>query len=310
MAITPEQALVQVRGELGHVAFDWKEELYLDTGVPELNEILGDPNLGIPYGRIIELSGWESVGKSALCFNLVALAQAEGALAIWIDFENSFNARWATMRGVDVNKLAVVRPYVTSDSGDDDKKDKKGKKVKKGKPRMTYCEELCSQAERLVEALSPSCDRIVMVMDSMAAMHPKVKVDTALEDQNMHTDQAVPKLLHRVFNRWVGLAQAHNVLILAINQLRENPAAKFQDPLYTPGGNAMRFFGHIRARMLRVKGGRLMQGGRQVGIQGILRNTKNKAGGLEKLELGYKLYFSGSVKFLPSNKLEKGGEEE
>lgn len=294
MSKTPEEHLAKVREKLGHVVFEWKEDAWLETGVPELNQVFGDPGQGIPYGRIIEIAGMESVGKSALCFSIAALAQAEGASVIWIDFENSWSNKWATLRGLDISKVAVVRPYI-------------GNFGKEKEPRMTNAEELCSQAEAMIPLLSKKGSRIVMVLDSVAAMVPKEKANTALEDVNMRTGQSLPKLLNAVFGRWVGLAQAHNVMILAINQLRQNPMARFSDPWYTPGGNALRFFCHVRVRVKRMKSGMIMDSRAkktQIGVQGLIRNVKNKAGGLEKSEVAYKIFFSGTTKFMAAKDLE------
>jgi len=290
MALTPEQQLSKIREKLGHLTFEWNEQIWLDTGFPDLNQVFGDPVRGIPFGRIIEINGWESVGKSALCFSLAALAQNAGAHVIWIDFENSFDEQWATKRGIDLSKLAVVRPYV-------------GMFGSEKTPRMPNAEELCSQAEALVPILSKSGKGIVMVLDSIAAMTPKEKMNTAMEDANMRTNMALSSMLSRLFGRWVGMAQSHQVMILAINQLREKPGV-YGDPVYSPGGNSLKFYCHIRVRAKRAKGGgRLMQKGKQTGIMGICRNIKNKSGGLERSEVGYKLFFSGPIQFLEAKGL-------
>jgi RecA/RadA recombinase len=295
MAMTPAQQLEKIREKLGHLSFEWRETSYLDTGFPDLNEVLGDPALGLPYGRITEISGLESHGKSALCLLLAAIAQQDGAVVIWGDFENSWNNKWAAIRGVNTETIAVVQPFV-------------GTFGKEAEPRMSAAEELCTQIEELIKILSKKNKKIVLVLDSLAAMVPGIVSATNFEDANLVTDQAIPKFLSRLFRRWVGLAQAHNVMILAINQLRQNPMQRFGDPWYTPGGNAMRFYAHVRVRVQRSKGGKMMGKQKQTGIQGHVRNIKNKAGGLEKSTVGYRLFFAGPMAFVPSKEIEKAEE--
>ncbi len=286
-SITPEQQLEKIRKRLGHVEFEWQAEASLDTGVPQLNQVLGDPILGPSYGQITEISGLESAGKTSLTMSLVALAQADGAEAIWLDFENSWKPKWAEMRGVDLSRITVIRPYV-------------GTFGKEKSPRLPYAEEICTQAEALMPILAKRSGKVVCAMDSLVAMQPKIKAETNLEDQSAYDEQALPKLLNKVFGRWVGLVQVNNVLVLATNQLRQNPRPKpFTDPWYIPGGNAMRFYGHVRVKVKRT--GKIVdKNKKQIGIQGIIHNFKHKNGGLEHSEIGYKLMFDGTTKFVPA----------
>jgi len=83
----------------------------------------------------------------------------------------------------------------------------------------------------------------------------------------------------------------------------------FGSPYYTPGGNALKFYCHSRVRVQRTKGGKVLRMGQQVGIQGVIINVKNKAGGVEGAKIGYKIYFDGPTEFLPTERLKRGAED-
>jgi len=156
----------------------WKPTVWLDTKIPDLNSVIGDEEYGIPYGRIIEIAGWESVGKSAIILSLAALAQADGALVVWGDFENSFNPKWALQRGMapcpkckgeagrkngvkcavcggseektmsptrglDGTKLILIQPYV----GNFTSKGKDGKQHREKDPRLATAQEMLVETE-------------------------------------------------------------------------------------------------------------------------------------------------------------------
>jgi RecA/RadA recombinase len=147
------------------------------------------------------------------------------------------------------------------------------------------------------------------VIDSVAALLPEGEALAGIVDANMKSDMDLAKLMGRVLRRWVGTAQVYNVLIALVSQLREGPSKGFGDSAKTSGGNAPKFYSHIRVRARRVKGGRLMDKGRQAGIMGILRATKNKSGGIEGSEMGYRIWFKGPLEFIPA-KIAKAAETE
>src|ERR1017187_9999898 len=93
------KTLSQIRAKLGHAQLEWTPNAWLDTGIPDLNRVLGHADKGLAYGRIIEMSGWESSGKSALGLSVAALAQRNGAVVVWGDIENSWDPGWAKLRG-------------------------------------------------------------------------------------------------------------------------------------------------------------------------------------------------------------------
>jgi hypothetical protein len=97
--------------------------------------------------------------------------------------------------------------------------------------------------------------------------------------------------------------------MLFINQLKVSPMQKFGNPEYTPGGKALKFYCHIRVRAGRAKGGKILQAGKTIGIQGIMRNIKNKAGGVEWSSCGYKLFFEGRLVIMAKEKIKKLSKE-
>jgi RecA/RadA recombinase len=310
-----DKLLDQIREKLGHASLAYAPSLYLDTGIPDLNRVLGHADKGIPYGAIIEVSGMESVGKSAISLSLAALAQQDGALVVWGDFERSWSPDWSLTRGLakcpkcagekcpscggsdsltcglDTSRLKVLQPYVGT-FGDDKKH-----------PRLSTAEEITSEMEAVMTALHRKHDRMVIVVDSIASMLTQSEAAAGLEGANLRTAQSHPVFLGHLLRRWVGLSQSYNALIILINQLRQNPMARFGDSWYTPGGNAPRFYSHVRVRVKHVKGSRIIdtsQGSKmQIGTQGIVQCKKNKVGGVEGAEVGYKLMFRGPLEFFP-----------
>jgi RecA/RadA recombinase len=323
----PDKLLDQIRTKLGHASLQYTPSLYLDTGIPDLNRVLGHADKGIPYGAIIEVSGLESVGKSALSLSLAALAQQDGALVVWGDFERSWSPDWSRTRGLakcpacttiinekchacggvdslfyrlDTSHLQVLQPYV----GTFGERNEKGKIVPGKRPRLSTAEEITAEMEAVMTALHRKHDRMVIVVDSLASMLTQSEAAAGLEGANLRTAQSHPVFLGHLLRRWVGLSQSYNALIILINQLRQNPMARFGDSWYTPGGNAPRFYSHVRVRVKRVKGSRIIdtsKGGKgmQIGTQGIVQCKKNKVGGIEGSECGYKLMFHGPLEFFP-----------
>lgn len=351
--------LAQIRESLSHVTLEWKPRVWLDTGIPDLNRVIGHKLRGIPYGRIIEMSGLESHGKTALVMALAALAQRDGALVIWADLENSFDYDWAIQRGIakcpaclgkgrdkdgkhckncgekhpcdlcdgggckecansgevrgtglDPAKLVLVQPYVGRFMV---KASKPGAKPKLGEPRLSTGTELLAEAEKCILASREKFDRMFIVVDSIAAILTEGEAAAGIEGRNMRTNADLPMFLSSLLRRWVGFAQAYNCSVMLTNQLRLKPGVKFGSPWYTTGGNAPHFYSHVRVHVGRVKGGKIVDKGKTIGIQGVMKALKNKSGGLEGSEVGYKIMFDGKVLFVPAKQMRKeisGGEDE
>jgi RecA/RadA recombinase len=287
-----------VRRKLGRQQLIWEPSTYLDTCNADLNTVLGHTERGLAFGRIMEISGRESHGKSALAFNLAALAQQQHqAVIVWADFENSYTVEWAAKRGLNTDEVLVLQPYVA-------------KFGKEKEERLCTGEELCSEVEAVIKTVhKQGADKIMLVLDSVASINLEAVQDAGIEGQNLKTNMELPKFMGQLLRRWTALAQTSNVLMLFINQLRQNPMAMFQDPWYEPGGNALPFHAHVRARVARVggkKGSRILRSGKQVGIKGVITNRKNKAGGLEGSEVGYKIYFDGPIEFIKAKEAKEG----
>jgi recombination protein RecA len=297
------EVLEKIRSKLQHLSFKLEPTAYLDTGLPSLNCVLGNATLGIPYGIMMEISGWEGVGKSANVLCLAALAQQDGALVIWIDLERSFTPHWAKIRGLDPEaaNFVLLQPYVGVFGG----KEREETEVKAEKARLSTAQELLSEAESIMAALRKQYKKMLVVIDSVPALLSEAEATVGLEDLNMKSDMALPVFMSRLTRRWVGLAATHNCIMCFINQLREGPAKKFQDPTKTPGGNALRFYSHVRVRVRRTKGSRIVQSGKTIGIRGVLKNTKNKVGGLEMSECGFKLFFNAPMSYIEIKALKK-----
>lgn len=299
--IDPAKELIAIRAAMGHLPSHKQYRYYLDLGDRDANNVFGHPDKGIRYGCQIEVSGAEQSGKSALAFDFLSAGQEDGAYGVWSDAENSLDKSWARKRGVDTDKLFHVYPY-------------KGtfpvmvKGKKRMEERMSNAQELLAESEAYVTRVSnrdPHA-KFIHVVDSITALLTKEEMAAGLVDQNMRTGMALPAFMSKLMRRWVGFSQATNMTVIFINQLRTNPTQMFGNPDYTPGGKAAKFYCHVRVGMRRVKGGRLVQSGEQIGIKGVAKNIKNKLGGKEFSEVGYKIMFKGSSEFLPADEMKKG----
>lgn len=322
----------QKQGKLNHEVLKIEpcgyEDVY-DMTVPGIDNFVAN-------GVVVH----NSQGKSSVMLAVAALAQRDGAHVVWLDVENSFDPGYAiqrgfakcprcegtgkpmmgkpkmpspgdkdcpacggpdaTTRGLDTGKLTLIQPYV----GRFNYTDKTGKVRQEKNPRLASAQELCAE----MEAAMSGHAKCVAVLDSIAALLTEGESLTGLEDANMRTNLDLPLFMGRLLRRWVGLAQVHNCLIILVNQLREGPV-KFGDPVKTPGGNAPKFYSHVRVRVSRIPSGRIKDGGKVIGIRGVLRCLKNKAGGTENSTVGFKLLFEGPIQFMPENQLKKEVEE-
>jgi len=267
--------------------------LWMDTGEPELHRVLGSPK-GIPYGRMIELSGNESQGKTLLAIQLAAVAQQEKAYVGWMPLEDPFDGDWAATCGLDPDKLGMFDSYI-------------GKFGKEDEERLVYAEELFEEAETWMKNIhikKPGA-KIFLGIDSLAAIVTELEDDAGITGQNMRTNFSTPSFLSKLLRRWAARAKVYNAMIVMINQLRNKPNA-FGNPEYTPGGKAVKFHCSVRAQMRRVGDqGKIRQNGKIIGIKGLLYNLKNKTGqgSIEGEVCGYKLYYNGGAKFVPEKEI-------
>jgi recombination protein RecA len=278
-----DKQLTAIRKKLGHVSLAWRPKFWLDTKIPGLNQVIGHRDKGVPYGRVMEVFGWSGQGKSSFVLSLAAMMQKDGAYVVLGDLENSFEEDYGRARGLDLNRMMLIQPYVL-----------------KADKRLTYAQELCAEIEEAIK-LKTQGDRKVVILDSITAMLTEGEAESGL-DGGIKARLDLPVFLGKLLRRWVGLAQVHNVLLILVNQMRSAPRA-FGD--YTPGGNAPVFFSHVRVQVKRVKGSRIMEKGQVVGIKGRLVCVKNKTGGAEGSEIGFKLRFKGGLEFVPVRSLQE-----
>ena len=292
-----------IRRRLKHKPFQVGERGRLDTDNVGLNAVFGDHKTGIKVGSLIELSGQPSSGKSAIAMDLAACAQQNDFVVGWVDFEQSFEqppdadtSSWASRRGLECHSGSEVfelfQPYL-------------GTIGREKEPRLITGGELLTEVEEWMAAVRRSGKRPFIVLDSVASILPDDVAETALPDQNMTHSMSLPKLMAKLTTRWIGRIASCSGIGVFINQLREKPGVLFGDPTYTPGGNSLPFYAHVRVRMRR-KGsdsGKMRRGGEPIGIKGIMRNYKNKAGGVEGREIGYKIFFDGRSQFVKADRI-------
>lgn len=290
--VTADPAIIiaSIRKALKHWETDWQPNTFLTTGSGMIDGCLGTPGKGIPFGKMVELFGPESSGKSATALDLIAAAQAQGASTIWMDAENSFEKAWARRRGVKCKPLFLIQPYLGTFSTDT-------------KLRMAAAEELCTEAEEVMRLLAAKRNgSTLMVVDSVTALLSRGESDAGIENQNMRTKLSLSQFLGQLLRRWVGVCQATNTTIVFINQLRINPHQMFGNPEYQPGGKALKFYCHIRAAVRRGnKGGLIVNAaGKKLGIRGVITCVKTKVGGEEGSKVGYKIYDDGRTVYVPA----------
>lgn len=219
----------------------------IPTGLPSLDfHVLGCG--GIPRGRIIEIYGQESAGKTALSLHIVAQCQKQGGIAAFIDAEHAFDPTFAHNLGVNVDELYVSQP--------------------------DYGEAALDVVIALVE--SKAVD--IIVVDSVSALVPKSELDGEMTDANMGTHA---RLMSKAMRKLIGICNINQVAIVFINQIRMKIGVMFGNPEETTGGRALKFFASVRLEVRRVAksdGGELKDGETHIGHRLRIKNIKNKVG--------------------------------
>lgn len=248
--------------------FEPEHHYWLDTGSPELNATLGSRDKGLPYGKIWEIYGPNHGGKTAMCQILAGLAQADGASFGYLDLENSRDQRWSEKLGVDWGNTYSIYPKLVNSA-----------KKKDTIPRLQSAEELFLEAEAAMQILAEQgVKKQFWLIDSVANIQTFKSVEAGTDGQNMNTRLSRASFLSDTLPRWAGLAANYNAMVMLINQVRMKPGVMFGDPETTPGGNALLHNCAVRARVRRVSNGLLRLNGKVIGIVGVIRNIKNKAG--------------------------------
>jgi RecA/RadA recombinase len=267
--------LASISKELKFTTFEPEEQFWLDTGSPQANSVFGTRELGIPYGRIIELSGVQHGGKTTLTTILAGLAQKEGAGIGYIDLEFSSDKDWAAKLGLNLDYTTIIKPKLI--------REKKGTI-----PRLQSAEELFSEAEIGIRLLSEQgFKKQFWMLDSIANLQTQMVVDAGTMGQNMRTNADRAQFLSKALPKWAGLAANYNAMIVLINQIRTKVGFVLGNPTYRPGGNALDHACQSRVEVKRMHKGTLLQNGRVVGLVGKIVNFKNKIGhGSVQSEMG------------------------
>lgn len=196
---------------------------------------------GFPRGRIIEIYGPESSGKTTLALQVVAQAQKLGGIAAYIDAEHALDPEYAGKLGCDVDNLLISQP----DSGE--------------------------QALEIAETLVRSNSVDVIVIDSVAALVPRAELDGEMGDSHMGLQA---RLMSQALRKLAGIVSTSNTCFIFINQLREKIGVFFGSPETTTGGKALKFYASVRIDIRRI--GALKDGDKIVGNRTRVKIVKNK----------------------------------
>ena len=211
----------------------------IPTGALSLDVALGIG--GIPKGRIIEIYGPESSGKTTLALHMIAEAQKAGGEAAFIDAEHALDPIYAKHLGVDIDNLIVSQP----DTGE--------------------------QALEIAEALVRSGAIDIIVVDSVAALVPKAEIDGDMGDTHVALQA---RLMSQALRKLAGVLNKSNTSIVFINQLREKVGIMFGNPETTPGGRALKFYASVRLEIRKTEN--LKQDGEAFASRVKVKVVKNK----------------------------------
>ena len=202
----------------------------IPTGAISIDYALGVG--GVPRGRVIEIFGPESSGKTTLALQVIAEAQKLGGMAAFVDAEHALDAAYAQKLGVDIDNLLVSQP----DNGE--------------------------QALEIVEVLIRSNGVDVVVVDSVAALVPKAEIEGEMGDAQMGLQA---RLMSQALRKLTGAVSKSKTCLIFINQLREKIGVMFGNPETTTGGRALKFYASVRIdirRIASIKDGDVVVGGR------------------------------------------------
>ncbi|SHE82032.1 recombinase RecA [Vibrio gazogenes] len=211
----------------------------ISTGSLSLDIALGAG--GLPMGRIVEIYGPESSGKTTLTLEVIAAAQREGKTCAFIDAEHALDPVYAKKLGVDIDALLVSQP----DTGE--------------------------QALEICDALARSGAIDVMVIDSVAALTPKAEIEGEMGDSHMGLQA---RMLSQAMRKLTGNLKQSNCMCIFINQIRMKIGVMFGNPETTTGGNALKFYASVRLDIRRT--GSIKEGDEVVGNETRIKVVKNK----------------------------------
>jgi recombination protein RecA len=211
----------------------------ISTGSVSLDYALGIG--GVPRGRVIEIFGPESSGKTTLALQIIAEAQKVGGMAAFVDAEHALDAKYASKLGVDLDNLLVSQP----DNGE--------------------------QALEIVEVLVRSNSVDVVVVDSVAALVPRAEIEGEMGEAQMGLQA---RLMSQALRKLTGVVSKSKTCLIFINQLREKIGVMFGNPETTTGGRALKFYSSVRLDIRRI--GAIKDGDAIVGGRTRVKVVKNK----------------------------------
>ena len=240
-----ERVIAQIEKQYGQGAImQMDEHKYariegISTGSLSLDLALG--GAGIPCGRVTELFGPESSGKTTLALHIIANAQRKGGVAAFIDAEHALDTTWAKKLGVDVSSLLVSQPSTG--------------------------EEALEITEMLIRSNSVNA----IVIDSVAALTPKAEIEGEMGDSHMALQA---RLMSQAMRKLAAVINKSKTALIFINQIRMKIGVMFGNPETTPGGRALKFYSSIRLDIRRIA--TLKDSGGAVGTRVRARVVKNK----------------------------------
>ncbi|MFY7735011.1 MAG: recombinase RecA [Bacteroidia bacterium] len=215
------------------------ETQVISTGSLSLDIALGIG--GLPVGRIIEIYGPESSGKTTLSLHAIAEAQKKGGIAAFVDAEHAFDRTYAEKLGIDVDNLIISQP----DDGE--------------------------QALEIADALIRSGAIDIIVIDSVAALVPKAEIEGEMGESKMGLQA---RLMSQALRKLTGTINKTGCVCIFINQLREKIGVMFGNPETTTGGNALKFYASVRLDIRRI--GQIKEGVEIIGNRTRVKVAKNK----------------------------------
>lgn len=221
-------------GERGNVTID-----AIPTGAMSLDLAIGVG--GLPRGRVVEIYGPESSGKTTLTLSIIAEAQKKGGIAAFVDAEHALDPEYAKKIGVNIDELLVSQP----DTGE--------------------------QALEITEQLVRSGAVDILVIDSVAALVPKAEIDGEMGDSHMGLQA---RLMSQALRKLTAIVGKTRTTIIFINQLRQKIGVMYGNPETTTGGNALKFYASIRLDIRRIE--TLKKDGDEYGNRVKVRVVKNK----------------------------------
>ena len=240
-----EMALNQIEKQFGKGAvMKLGESAHMNVEVIPTGSLSLDIALGVggvPRGRIIEIFGPESSGKTTVALHMIAEAQKAGGEAAFIDAEHALDPKYTKKLGVDIDNLIVSQP----DTGE--------------------------QALEIAEALVRSGAIDIIDIDSVAALVPKAEIDGEMGDSHIGLQA---RLMSQALRKLAGIISKSRTTTVFINQLREKVGVMFGSPEVTPGGRALKFYSSVRLDVRRIES--LKQGNEVVGNRTRVKVVKNK----------------------------------